>query len=821
MSGPKKEEMSLSFVRSPDRPGALSVTPISRRMDASAARADRLRWAGGLGPLASVGKICSTAGLEPIRTAGRSSRADAAPRTPLATTTETAPQAPDSKPRESPSRVRPPAGRRTAVAVIGAGYIADYHLQVLARLPEVALVAVVDRDLERAARAARRFGVPRAVATLDELRAERIDVAHICVPPDLHAEVARACLERGIAVFAEKPLAPSLAEARELAFLAREKGLPLAVNHNALFHPSFRAALRALEQGRIGRLEHASVQLSAPLRQLETGDFSHWMFREPRNILFEQAIHPFSQLALLLGRVARLDLALLSTRELSADQILAERISLAAQAERGTAELSLAFGTTFPSSKLQLFGSDGLLEVDLLHGAVSIERKTLWLDFWNSFLALARRGRALRAAAWRNLASYARLTLGLGRREDAFYAGMRDSIAAFHAALRAGKAPLSGAEHALVALEWCEAAAAHLPRARARAPLAESTQPPRTREIVVLGANGLIGRRTVDALLARGLPVTAVVRRLEGLPETLESAARSGQLRLRRASLGDADALRRALSGAETVLHLATGGGSSWEEIERSMVAGTRRAAEIALQAKPAARFVFVSSTAALYLGRDAGEELGDDAAPDPRPERRALYARGKIEAERALRELERARGLRLTIVRPAVVLGKGAPFQHSGIGLWVRDNHCVGWGRGDRALPIVLVEDVADALARLVAHQGRELDGKALQLASRSELSARGLVQAFAHAGGRDVHFHPRPLVLSQAFEIGKWLVKRIGGRREPFPSWRDLKSRAMHPRLSCETAREVLGWQPCDSGTEILARLFGPERQSGGGRP
>ncbi len=676
---------------------------------------------------------------------------------------------------------------------------------------------MVDRDLERAARAARRFGVPRAVETVEQLGAERIDVAHVLVPPDLHFEVARACLERGIGVFAEKPLAPSLEEARELAFLAREKGLALAVNHNALFHPAFRAALREIERGRIGCMEHVSIQLSAPLRQLEAGDFSHWMFREPRNIVFEQALHPFSQIARLIGRVQQLDLALLATRELSAGQVFCERLSLAAQAERGTAELSLAFGTAFPASRMQIQGSDGSLEVDLHHGAVALERKTAWLEFWNSFLALHRRGRALRAAAWKNLWRYARFTLGLGKREDAFYAGMRASIAAFHAALREGRPQPCGAEHALLVLEWCEAAAAHLPPANAQAPLAESTSPARAGEVCVLGASGFIGRHAVQALLARGLPVTAVVRRLDGLPDALEEPVRKGQLRLLRASLTDEAALRRALGGASVVLHLATGGGSSWEELERAMVGGTRQAAEIALQT--GARFVFVSSTAALYLGRDAGDELGDDAAPDPRPEKRALYARGKIEAERALRELERTRGLRLTIVRPAVVLGKGAPFQHSGIGLWVRDNHCVGWGRGKRALPIVLVEDVADALARLVAHHGRELDGKALQLASRSELSAHELVDAFARASGRDVHFHPRPLILSQALEIGKWLVKRIGGRREPFPSWRDLKSRAMHPRLSCETARQVLGWKPCDGGAEILARLFGPERRAGGG--
>ena len=206
---------------------------------------------------------------------------------------------------------------------------------------------------------------------------------------------------------------------------------------------------------------------------------------------------------------------------------------------------------------------------------------------------------------------------------------------------------------------------------------------------------------------------------------------------------------------------------------------------------------------------------LVDDGVPtDPRPAARAVYARGKIAAEAVLRELARTRGLPLSIVRPGVVLGADAPFQHSGIGLWVRDNHCVGWGRGARPLPLVLVEDVGDALARLAAHTGRELHGQAVNLAARVPLSAHELVARYARHTGRDVHFHPRGLALSQALEIGKWLVKKAGGRRDAFPSWRDLKSRSLWPAFACRNAREVLGWRPCEDADEFLRRCLPGER-------
>jgi len=458
-------------------------------------------------------------------------------------------------------------------------------------------------------------------------------------------------------------------------------------------------------------------------------------------------------------------------------------------------------------------GSDGALLADLLRDTLQEERKTVWLDFFDAYLASARRGAALKRDARANLSQYLRQTLRLGPRGDAFYAGMRASIRAFHAAYRAGSAPSGDAREVAAVLEWCEASTRELPAPRPAAAAPLDARPARTGEVVVLGASGFIGRHTLRALLARGLPVTAVGRRGFNLPEDLGRTARAGELRLARADLEDPAALARAIRGARVVLHLATGGGATWEEIERAMVRGSRALAEACLDER-VERLVYVSSIAALYLGPDCGASVVHDSEPaDPRPALRALYARGKIAAEAALRELAHARGLALTIVRPGVVMGADAPFQHSGLGLWARDNHCIGWGPGARPLPLVLVEDVADALARVAAHAGRELDGKALNLAARVPLSARELVAYYARASGRDVHFHPRALALSQSLEIGKWLVKKAGGRRDAFPSYRDLKSRALWPALACRTARETLGWQPCDDAREFLRRLF-PER-------
>ena len=713
----------------------------------------------------------------------------------------------------APDAARAPfGGRATRVALLGTGYIADTHLEALREVPAVEVVALCDLSLERARAAARRFGVPSAVSSLAELASARPDVVHLCVPPDLHAALARECLERGFSVFVEKPLALSVVEARELGALARARGLALGANHNSVFHPAFARLLARARSGAIGRIEHVDVQLSVPLRQLEARDFSHWMFREPRNIVFEQATHPFAQLSELVGRPVELRAVVLATRELAPGQPFHERWSIAARAERGTAQLHLAFGSTFQHSTLRVLGSDGALEADLGRNLVSEERKTLWLDFFDAYLAGARRGAALRRDARANLRAYMRQTLRLGPRQDAFYASMRASLQAFHAALRAGAPPPAGAEGACTVLEWCEAAVRELPASLPRPALRSEPRPARAGEIVVLGASGFIGRHTLRALLARGLSATAGLRKPENLGAELGDAVRDGRLRLAHVDLSDAAGLAEAVRGARVVIHLATGGASTWEGLERTMVGGTRALAEACLELGTE-RLVYVSTIAALYLGPDCGTAvLEDGTATDPEPEARALYARGKIAAERELLRLHRERGLPVTIVRPGVVLGADAPLQHSGIGLWVRDNQCVGWGLGDRPLPLVLAQDVAEALALLAVHRGHGLDGRALNLAARVPLTAAELVAELARRTGRDFHFHPRSLVLSQALEIGKWLVKRAGGRSDAFPSYRDLKSRSLYPALACSSARDELGWRPCEEREEFLRRLLPP---------
>lgn len=128
------------------------------------------------------------------------------------------------------------------VAVIGAGHMGRHHVRIFSRMRGVRLAAVIDPNLDRARSLAEPLGVPYAA----ELGPQLGDLAAACVavPTVHHLAVARPLLERGLGVLIEKPLAPTAAEAEEIAAIARRCGAIVQVGHTERFNPAVRAVER-------------------------------------------------------------------------------------------------------------------------------------------------------------------------------------------------------------------------------------------------------------------------------------------------------------------------------------------------------------------------------------------------------------------------------------------------------------------------------------------------------------------------------------------------------------------------------------------------
>ncbi|WP_295844689.1 Gfo/Idh/MocA family oxidoreductase [Tardiphaga sp.] len=145
--------------------------------------------------------------------------------------------------RESTS---PGADRMIRVGVVGAGVMGTNHGRVMAGLPGIELVGIVDPLPEHRARAEKLIGCT-TFAELDALIAAGVDAVTIAAPTHLHHQVALACIAKGIHVLVEKPIASTVAEGRDIVEAAQRAGVTLMIGHVERFNPAVAAIKQAIK----------------------------------------------------------------------------------------------------------------------------------------------------------------------------------------------------------------------------------------------------------------------------------------------------------------------------------------------------------------------------------------------------------------------------------------------------------------------------------------------------------------------------------------------------------------------------------------------
>ena len=124
------------------------------------------------------------------------------------------------------------------IGVIGIGGIAQKaYLPTYAKMRKEATFIFATRNDETREKISQEYHFTNTVSTIDELLAEKIDACFIHVATKVHFEIAKQCLETGVAVFIDKPVSEKLKEVRELQDLAKEKKLLFMVGFNRRFAP--------------------------------------------------------------------------------------------------------------------------------------------------------------------------------------------------------------------------------------------------------------------------------------------------------------------------------------------------------------------------------------------------------------------------------------------------------------------------------------------------------------------------------------------------------------------------------------------------------
>ncbi|MEK7851367.1 MAG: Gfo/Idh/MocA family oxidoreductase [Deltaproteobacteria bacterium] len=122
----------------------------------------------------------------------------------------------------------------TRVGVIGAGHMGQYHVNVYSEIPNVKLAGIADISKERVEAVAQRFKT-KGYTDYRKLIGQ-VDAVTVAVPTAMHYEVAKDFLSAGIHVLLEKPITPTLKEAKELYSIAKKKKVILQVGHVERFN---------------------------------------------------------------------------------------------------------------------------------------------------------------------------------------------------------------------------------------------------------------------------------------------------------------------------------------------------------------------------------------------------------------------------------------------------------------------------------------------------------------------------------------------------------------------------------------------------------
>lgn len=124
---------------------------------------------------------------------------------------------------------------RVKVGVIGVGALGRHHARLYKECEQAELVGVYDADSEAARRVADEIG-NTSFPDYDGL-CEKVDALSVAVPTDLHYDVVKSLLERGLHVLVEKPITENVQQGRELVRMADEKHLVLHVGHVEKYNP--------------------------------------------------------------------------------------------------------------------------------------------------------------------------------------------------------------------------------------------------------------------------------------------------------------------------------------------------------------------------------------------------------------------------------------------------------------------------------------------------------------------------------------------------------------------------------------------------------
>ena len=150
------------------------------------------------------------------------------------------------------------------LGMIGTGIIAPVHFRAIKNLPEFNVIAVSEIDEEKAKKVSEEHGVPYYLDYREMCEKETLDAVIINLPHFLHCEASVFCLEKGINVLCEKPMANTAEECEKMIEASKKSGAKLVIGHSRRFNPALQVIKMFKENETLGKLTMVNAVRNEP-----------------------------------------------------------------------------------------------------------------------------------------------------------------------------------------------------------------------------------------------------------------------------------------------------------------------------------------------------------------------------------------------------------------------------------------------------------------------------------------------------------------------------------------------------------------------------
>ena len=687
------------------------------------------------------------------------------------------------------------------VGIVGCGEIAKKHISFINQIDGTKIVGISDKNTEVLRKTSETYNINNIYSDIKGLiKGGSPDVIHILTPPKFHKEIALWSIEHGISVYIEKPLALDLTEAKEIYQKADEKEVKICAGFNHLYDPCMRKA-DSLVKGKIGKIiyleSHYGMNVLRRDLQTTTADNNiHWSYDLPGGLFQNYIDHPLYLLLKYIGKPLDIHVETISFGSLP--QNIPDELRVMIKGEKTFGLLVISFTEKPQLHFLNIYGQKGCLKVNfdtmstIFHAGASVLPKAASKATFN----LNESYQLIRDTI-RNTTN-----LLIGKLKP--YQGMKDLIQEFyHCIINNSDSPIS-AELVLNVSQtieeiWHKSKNLHLDFS-----VRNSSQGIiiKQEKVLVTGASGFLGIHTVKQLVKEGYYVRVFVRKLSRIRE-LEKLG----VEIFFGDIRDYSSFEQAFNGMDIVVHLAAETSGDLNISDQVTVNGTKNLIDLAKK-HDIKRVVYISSMSVYDTVHAKDGDLYDEQSKlEPMPEKRGAYAYSKKKAENLALDVLKEEKPAWTVLRPAMIFGTGTDMFFGPIGFSVADKLIVVFGKGNRKLRLVHVEDVVEAV--LLSIVSDKAPGKIYNVVHDEMISKREYLKSFFcnNFGKKFIIYFPEVLLklLTLLQEIGLKYMKK-----KPILTRYRLSASQREIIFSTENIRRDLGWLPKHSLRKQIESSF-----------